>query len=139
MNKRTLLLALLLSACASNPDKISSAYISPMEYSHYDCEQISMEMTNVSRKAQQLYGQLDKEHSADQVQMGVGLVLFWPTLLFLEGGDGPQAAEYAELKGRRDALESAAIAKKCDMAMMPKFVEPKASEPAEKEKKQLNE
>ena len=27
--------------------------------------------------------------------MGVGLILFWPTLFFREGGDGPEAAEYA--------------------------------------------
>ena len=46
-------------------------------------------------------------------QMGVGLVLFWPTLFFLEGGDGAEAAEYARLKGERDALEQAYTQKKC--------------------------
>lgn len=45
--------------------------------------------------------------------MGVGLVLFWPTLFFLEGGDGPQAQEYARLKGERDAIERVSIQKKC--------------------------
>jgi hypothetical protein len=49
--------------------------------------------------------------------MAVGLVLFWPALFFLEGGDGPEAAEYACLKGEVDALEQVAIQKKCDMTM----------------------
>ena len=47
--------------------------------------------------------------------MAIGLVLFWPTLFFLEGGDGPEAAEYARLKGEVDALEGVAIQKQCDM------------------------
>ena len=45
--------------------------------------------------------------------MGVGLVLFWPALIFLEGGDGPEAAEYAQLKGNYEALQDNAILRKC--------------------------
>jgi hypothetical protein len=53
--------------------------------------------------------------------MGVGLLLFWPTLFFLEGGDDVRAGEYARLKGEKIALEDASTMKKCDTAMMPKF------------------
>mgnify|MGYP001232624020 CR=1 FL=1 len=49
----------------------------------------------------------------DNAQMGVGLVLFWPALIFLEGGDGPEAAEYAQLKGNYEALQDNAILRKC--------------------------
>ncbi len=62
--------------------------------------------------------------------MGVGLVLFWPTLFFLEGGDGPEAAEYARLKGERDAIEKVSIQKKC-------AIEFKPITPPEKEKKEI--
>ena len=48
--------------------------------------------------------------------MGVGLVLFWPALFFLEGGDGPEAAEYAQLKGDFEALRSASVAKSCSIS-----------------------
>ena len=75
------------------------------------------------RRASELHGQLKKTADNDAAQMGVGLILFWPVLFFLEGGDGPQAAEYARLKGERDALEEVAIFKKCDSDMMPKFEE----------------
>ena len=47
--------------------------------------------------------------------MGVGLILFWPALFFLEGGDGPEAQEYARLKGEREAIERSSIKKKCTL------------------------
>ena len=143
MKKHVLLIALLCTACASNPDKIATSYVSPIQYANYDCQQISMEMTRVSRRVTELYGALDKKAGNDSAQMAVGLILFWPTLFFLEGGDGPEAAEYARLKGEREALETSAIEKKCDMSTMPRFETPKAVEkpkqqPAHKEKKNLN-
>lgn len=113
-----------LAGCASSPDKMAAAYVSPIQYQDYDCKQIGAELTRVSRRAQELYGQLDKTASNDGAQMAVGLVLFWPALFFLEGGDGPEAAEYARLKGERDALEQVAIQKHCDPAIIPPAMKP---------------
>lgn len=48
--------------------------------------------------------------------MAAGIILFWPALFFLEGGDGPQAAEYSRLKGEREALQQALVQKKCSIA-----------------------
>ncbi len=138
MKKYILLAALSVSACASNPDKIQSSYVSPVQYADYSCKQVSQEMTNVSRRVSELYGSLDKEASNDSAQMAVGLILFWPALFFLEGGDGPEAAEYARLKGEREALEKVAVQKNCDPSMMPKFETPKRPEPV-KEPGGLNE
>ena len=124
--------SLSLLGCATSPDKIESSYVSPIQYSDYSCKQIALEMTNVSRRVSELYGQLDKEAGADTAQMAVGLVLFWPALFFLEGGDGPQAAEYARLKGTREALETVAVQKECDASMLPKFEDHKKQLPAKK-------
>ena len=44
--------------------------------------------------------------------MGVGLVLFWPSLFFIKG-DGATAAELGRLKGEMDAIEQASIQKNC--------------------------
>lgn len=118
------LLAATLSGCASSPDKMAAAYVSPIQYQDYDCKQVGAELTRVSRRAQELYGQLDKTASNDAAQMAVGMVLFWPALFFLEGGDGPEAAEYSRLKGERDALEQVAIQKHCDPAIIPPAMEP---------------
>ena len=123
----------LLTACATHPDKMQAAYVSPVEYQNYSCEQISMEMRYVSQRATELYGTLDKEAGNDSAQMALGLILFWPALFFLEGGDDARAAEYSRLKGQRDALERAAIQKQCDPAMIPKFEEPKRPESVEEQ------
>jgi hypothetical protein len=113
-------LSLALAGCASSPDKIAASSVSTLQYQDYSCKQIGWELDRVERKVNELYYRLDKKAGADSAQMGIGLVLFWPALFFLEGGDGPEAAEYAHLKGELDALETVSIRKKCGI----KFPEP---------------
>ena len=97
--------------CATPPDEIPTSHVSPVQYSHYDCEQITMEMRHVGRRVNELYYELDEEAGDDAAQMGIGLLLFWPALFFLEGGDDARAGECARLKGERIALEDAAVMK----------------------------
>jgi predicted peptidase len=103
----------LVSGCASNPDKIKTAYVSPLKYANFSCAQIAAEMDHIGRSTTQLYQSLQSESKADNWQMGVGLLLFWPSLFFLEGGDGPEAAEYSQLKGDYEALRQASNQKEC--------------------------
>lgn len=103
----------LVTGCASNPNKIEATYVSPLKYKDYDCDMIALEQASVERRTNELYYSLKKEAGKDSAQMTVGLLLFWPTLFFLEGGDGPEAAEYAQLKGEYEALQDVAITKKC--------------------------
>lgn len=102
----------ILSACASSPDKISGTYVSPIQYSGYDCDQVRMEMTRISAKVNEVAGHQKRQASNDAVAMGVGLVLFWPALFFLAGGND-RKEELAGLKGQYDALTQVAIEKKC--------------------------
>jgi len=104
---------LAVGACATQPDKIASAYVSPLQYKDYDCDQISMELARVNSRVNALHTSLKKTADDDAGQMAVGLILLWPTLFFLEGSDGPEAQEYARLKGEKDALDVAAVQKKC--------------------------
>ena len=104
---------LLLTACASSPDEMTASHVSPLVYHDYSCKQLAMEASSVQTRVSEMYGTLDKKASNDAVQMGVGLVLFWPTLFFLEGGDGADAAEYKRLKGEYVAIEKASIQKEC--------------------------
>jgi len=104
---------LFLFGCASNPDKIDAAYVSPLKYQDYDCDQIALEMDYVGSRTTELYHRLKKERKADNWQMGVGLLVFWPTLFALEGGDGPEATEYAQLKGEHEALRQNSVKRKC--------------------------
>ena len=115
---------LVLAGCATQPDEIGTAYVSPLHYKNFDCEQLEMEAERVSRRAQELHAGLKKTADTDAVQMGVGLILLWPTLFFLEGGDDYRAQDYARLKGERDAIERASIQKKCAIEFQP-IVPPK--------------
>jgi|TARA_B100001093_G_C26666709_1_gene944353 hypothetical protein len=106
-------LSFLLIGCATAPDKLSTQYIPASTYSNLDCDQIAGSLRQKNGRLQNLYASLDKEASNDGIQMGVGMLLFWPALFFLEGGDSPEAAEYSRLKGEVDALNEASVLKKC--------------------------
>ena len=107
------LFSIFLSGCATNPDEINASYVSALKYSSYDCQQLGMELDYVGQRTNRLYNQLKAEQKGDQWQMGVGMLLFWPALLALEGGDGPNAAEYAQLKGEYEALRQNVVQKRC--------------------------
>ena len=119
---------LFLAGCASQPDKIGTAYVSTLHYQQFTCQQVEMEMERVSARAIELRHSLKKLADNDEMQMGVGLLILWPTLFFLEGGDGIQAQEYARLKGERDALEKTSIQKQCGHKFTPIAPKPKKSE-----------
>lgn len=108
--------ATIATACASSPNKIPAQYVSPVQYSTYDCDQITLEQAALERRTGELYQSLKKQSDGDKWQMGVGLVLFWPALLALEGGDGPEATEYARLRGEYEALRVNSVQKKCGLA-----------------------
>jgi hypothetical protein len=119
---KTLITSVLLFAfcsCATNPDNIQASYVSPLKYRDYDEEQIIMEMDYVGQRTQELYQRLKKKATGDKWKTGIGLVLFWPALLALEGGDGPEAVEYARLKGEYEALRQSAVRRKISFDRLP--------------------
>jgi len=111
----SLLVSTLIVGCASSSDKVSSSYVSPLQYASLTCDQLKPELLRVNTQLVKVSGVQDQVASKDSVAMGVGLVLFWPALFFLAAGDD-QRAEVANLKGQYEALESAAIHKNCDIA-----------------------
>jgi hypothetical protein len=107
-----LTVGLMLSGCATSSDKISASYISPMQYQSYDCDQLIAEGTRLNQRVITLQGQVDKAASNDKALTGVGVILFFP-VLFALGGNQQQEAEYGRLKGEHEAVQQAAIVKKC--------------------------
>lgn len=105
---------MLLSACATKADHVSAAYISPLQYGGYDCDQVRAEMIRVSAHVQEVAGVQNRQAKQDAWATGVGVVIFWPALFFLFKGD--RKDELARLKGEYDALNEAAIQKKCPVA-----------------------
>lgn len=108
---------MLLSGCATASKDVPVSYVSPMQYQSFDCEQIAAESQRLASRVQQLGGRLDEAASNDKAIAGVGAILFWPALFAL-GGTKQQEAEYARLRGETDALQQAAVFKKCGGAMV---------------------
>ena len=109
------LAALGAAGCASKSSEISAAYVSPFMYSNHTCQQLAMEAQSVSARAATVSGAQDSKRTNDQIATGVAIVVFWPAAFFV-GGDGPVAAELAQLKGQMTAIEQASIAKNCTIS-----------------------
>ena len=103
----------MLSGCASKSTNIPMTYVSPNEYASLSCSTLENEMRDISQRVATITGQVDKKASADAWQIGVGLVLFWPVLFFLEGGDGALQSDYALLKGKYEAASKQYNRKGC--------------------------
>jgi hypothetical protein len=100
------------AGCASRSDNIAAAYVSPTAYASWKCDQIRDEATRLSVRAAQVSGAQDQKATNDAVATGVGVVLFWPALLFIKG-DSTTAAELSRLKGEMEAVEQVSIQKRC--------------------------
>lgn len=104
--------ALLVAGCAKDANEVGATYVSPILYDAYTCPQLSEEAQRVSSRASQASGVQDQKATNDKVAVGVGVIVFWPALLFAKGND-ENTAELARLKGQMDAIEQASIKKKC--------------------------
>lgn len=112
--KKIIALALcagLVSACATHPNNIQAAYVSPMTYSTYSCDQLRDENERLARRVTEVTGQQAKRANNDALAFGVGMVLFWPALFFMANGD--QKEELSRLKGEYDAIQTVAVQKQC--------------------------
>ncbi|NQU56347.1 MAG: hypothetical protein HQ513_03870 [Rhodospirillales bacterium] len=106
------LLLVMLTACASPPAEIPAAYVPMKTYAALACEQIQAELESNAEETSLLQFSLQDKANIDAAQMGIGFI-FFPTLLFLEGGDGKDARQYAQLKGERRALAGQVAKKSC--------------------------
>jgi hypothetical protein len=107
-----LAVAIALAGCASKASDIKPAYISPVGYQDYTCNQLQREAQSVSKRAAIAAGQQDKARKNDSVKTAVGVVIFLPVVLLNEG-DGQKANELANLKGQINAIQEASVQKKC--------------------------
>lgn len=101
-----------VSACSTASKDIAATYVSPAQYSSYDCPQLTAETQRLQARYVELGGRLDQAATNDKTIMGVGLILFWPALFAL-GGTKSQEAEYGRLRGEYDAVQQALVQKRC--------------------------
>lgn len=108
----------LLAGCASSPGGIEPAHISSSKYAGHSCASLRAKGQQVSKEAQRVAGKVQDRSTDDAVMTGVAIVLFWPAAFFVKG-DGPEAEQYAQLVGERQAIEQASKQKGCGIKFAP--------------------
>jgi hypothetical protein len=101
-----------LLGCATAGKDIVPTYVSPLQFSSLDCDQLKMEMVRLGGRVNQLTGRLDEAAGNDKAILVGGGLLFFPALFAL-GGMKQQETELGRLKGEAEALQSATVQKKC--------------------------
>jgi len=105
----------LFSGCAQKASSVPASYVSSSLYENRSCKQLRGDVIELNSRIAVVSGQQDKAATQDAVAMGVGLVLFWPTL-FLLAATNDQKAELSHLKGEYNAIKGAAYRKNCRFA-----------------------
>ena len=100
-------LATLAAGCATMPRDIAPAYVSPLSYERYTCDQLAAEGQRLNARVTKVTGEQQGKVVSDTAAMTAGFLLFPPLILLI--GDGPQAQELGRLKGEADALNQAQL------------------------------
>jgi len=100
-----------LAGCTTAGKDVTATYVSPIQYSNFDCDQLRQELLRINGRVNQMTGRLDESASNDKALVAASLI-FWPTLFFL-GGTKQQEAELSRLKGEYESLQTASVTKKC--------------------------
>lgn len=103
--------ALTLAACAKKPESIAPAYVSPMTYKDYSCDQLAEENSRVERALAQASEQQRKARSNDTI----GVIFLGLPVSSLSGGN--VADQVAQLKGEQKTLQQTMITKNCSSTM----------------------
>jgi hypothetical protein len=124
-------LAAALCGCASSSSDIPPAYISPVLYQSYNCQQLGLEVQSVSARAAALSGAQDRQNTRNALQgtagffeaagnggLGVGIS---NAITGSMGSNADEqrraqtAAELARIKGQINAIEQASASKNCNI------------------------
>lgn len=105
--------ALLLQfGCATAPDAIAPAPVSPAQYSQLDCAALAAEHARVSSSLRDAQGVQAGQAERDSGSVAAAFSLFTPIIMAV-GGNGSMAGEVARLKGEKIAIEAANSRKTC--------------------------
>ncbi len=106
---------LALGACASTANDVTAKPVPMSAYDAYQCQELAAEYHRVSAEADKLASSIDQGAMAERIKMGVGVVLFWPALLLLDG-ETENHSSLASLKGERRTLANSMKARNCNRA-----------------------
>jgi hypothetical protein len=126
--------SVVLLGCASQSADISASYVSPIKYNSYSCSQMEQEYARLISRSDSVNKRQNDIAGNDAVAMGVGLVLFWPALFFIDNDDHRE--EVARLKGELESVEDASVQKNCSSLANQIAVDRKRAAELEKKRKE---
>ena len=89
-----------LAGCASTADKIGPQYVSPLQFSAYGCDQLSLEAQRISARVAQLSGVQDQKHERRDLEPGLPSSCSGHGILV--GGNDQNTAEFPGSRRVRD-------------------------------------
>ena len=102
---------LALAGCATAPEQVAAAYVSPVAFSGQTCGQLNAQAQQLNARLATATGQQTQQANNDATMTAVALVLFWPAAFWIGGND--QGPAIAQMRGEAQAIQSAAIARGC--------------------------
>jgi hypothetical protein len=112
MHCRNILLGIsligLLSGCVEQ-QQTQRVYVSPQEFSKYNCKQIAKDMAYTSSQYNQIAGQSD-----NSALLSTALAAYMVSQNYAFTTDSSENPQAAYLKAKYDALHQAGIEKNCD-------------------------
>ena len=106
--------ALALCACATRSGDVVAQHEDAALFADRDCEQLFEESDRVQLRAADVAYAVDARVGNNMIALSLGATVFWPALIAMRG-DGPEAHELAQLKGRHQALMRAAERRGCGL------------------------
>jgi len=104
--------AALAVGCATRSADVQALAVDPASFEPWSCARLQDEMDRVQQRAVELSWIVDERAGQHVVALGIGLAVFWPALLAIRP-DGEDAKALAALKGRFEALHTAAQRNGC--------------------------
>lgn len=101
-----------LLGCATRSADIVPAPANAADFAGWDCNRLADEQDLVQHRAADLAYTVDERVGNNIMALGVGLAVFWPAILAMRPA-GPEAQDLARLKGRFEALQTAARLSQC--------------------------
>jgi hypothetical protein len=108
----TLAAAVWLAGCATRSADVRPSADDPRAYAEWTCVRLFDELDQVQARAADVAYAVDARVGNNMIALGLGVTVFWPALLAMRP-DGPEATELAALKGRYEALRTAAATRRC--------------------------
>lgn len=101
------LAAFALAGCATHAVDVRPLPANPADFAAWSCERLDDELDAVQHRAAEVAYDVDEHANDNIVALGLGVAVFWPALLAMRP-EGPESTELATLKGRFEALTTAA-------------------------------